>query len=122
MTTINIEMMHCDMYLKGHYEPGNGTSYRAIAVRWRDAEYQQHLGTISDGWLVVSCNTGRAYLFQAHEPLADNYIREHLGGLPGDYPHFGNLIRRLINRPNYYPDDMPDDIEAYRNERAERMP
>lgn len=83
---------------KGHYEPGNGTSYRVIAVRWQDAEYQQALGEVSDGWLVVSCNSGRAYLFQAEGCLYDGYIQEHLGGLPGDYPYFGDLVRAVLER------------------------
>ena len=82
----------------GHYEPGNGTSYRAIAVHWQNEEYQQMLGRVSDGWLVVSCNTGKAYLFQANGFLVDDYIWGHLGGLPSDYPHFGDLVRKLIER------------------------
>ncbi len=82
----------------GHYEPGNATSYRAIAVPWHNAEYQQFLGSVSDGWLVVSCNTGRAYLFQEKGILLDEYIQEHLGGYRSDYPHFGDLIRTLIGR------------------------
>lgn len=83
----------------GHYEPGNGTSYRAIAVPWADEEYQQALGTVSDGWLVVSCNSARAYLFQRGGFLLDEYIADHLGGGSGDYPHFGDLVRALLERP-----------------------
>lgn len=82
----------------GHYEPGNGTSYRAIAVRWRNAEYQQALGLVEDGWLVVSCNTGQAHLFQREGALLDEYIQKHLGSGLGDYPHFGDLVRALIGR------------------------
>lgn len=82
----------------GHYEPGNGTAYGAIAVRWQNAAYQQTLGRVEDGWLVVSCNTGRAYLFQREGVLLDEYIQKHLGGYPGDYPYFGDLIRTLVGR------------------------
>ena len=82
----------------GHYEPGNGTAYQAIAVRWQFGEYQGALGMVGDGWLVVYCNTGRAYLFQRGGYLADDYIQEHLGGLHGDYPYVGDFIRKLIDR------------------------
>ena len=92
---------------RGHYEPGNGTSYRAIAVRWKSDEYQQILGAVSDGWLVVSCNTGKAYLFQSHGTLLDEYIQKHLGGYNADYPYFGDLIRELINRP--FPPNWSED-------------
>lgn len=85
----------------GEYEPGNGTRYTAVAVPWQATPDQVmgRLGFVSDGWLVVSGNSGRAYLFQRHGFLADNHIQEHLGGYDGDYPFFGDLVRRLVNRP-----------------------
>ena len=84
----------------GEYEPGNGTRYTAIAIPWRATPDQVmgQLGFVSDGWLVVSGNSGRAYLFQRHGYLVDDHIQEHLGGYPGDYPYFGDLVRRLVNR------------------------
>ena len=84
----------------GEYEPGNGTRYTAVAVPWRatPSKTMGKLGFVSDGWLVVSGNSARAYLFQRAGPLTDDYIRKHLGGYPGDYPYFGDLVRRLINR------------------------
>ena len=91
----------------GHYEPGNGTSYRAIAVPWNIDEYQQALGTVSDGWLVVSCNTARAYLFQRGGFLLDEYIAKHLGGGEGDYPHLGDVVRTLLARPGPGPGPGP---------------
>jgi len=83
----------------GEYEPGNGTNYKAIAVPWNLGKSMNSLGCVVDGWLVVSCMASRkAYLFQADGPLVNRYIQEKLGGYEGDYPYFGNLIRRLIRR------------------------
>lgn len=85
--------------LIGEYEPGNGTSYQAIALRWESAANFKTLGRIAPGgWLVVSCNTRLSHLFQAKGMLTDRYIREKLGGLKEDYPYFGDLVRRLIRR------------------------
>ena len=82
----------------GEYEPGNGTSYTAVAVRWRVDVVMGAMGYINDGWLVVSGNSGKAYLFQYKGTLLDEYIQEHLGGFAGDYPYFGDLIRKLVDR------------------------
>ena len=117
----------------GEYEPGNGTRYTAVAIPWmgREDQVMGALGFVSDGWLVVSGNSGRAYLFQKDGYLVDAAVQEHLGGYPGDYPYFGDLIRSMIQRDgpdgrckvgNRYRSDMPDDHEAYYNERAEQMP
>lgn len=106
----------------GEYEPGNGTRYTAIAVPWTADSYltMGMLGNVTDGWLVISGNSGRAYLFQKEGTLVDEYIADHLGG---DYPYFGHLIRQMLGRPVGLPrQDMPDDPESYHNERAERIP
>jgi len=85
--------------LVGEYEPGNGTNYKAIAVRWPSDASFNYLGSIySEGWLVVNCNTRLAYLFQEQGVLVDKYIRETLGGTEEDYPYFGDLVRKLISR------------------------
>ena len=130
-TTPNITQTHgC---IIGEYEPGNGTRYTAVAIPWKAPadRVMGALGFVSDGWLVVSGNSGRAYLFQREGYLLDYHIQEHLGGYPGDYPYFGDLIRSMIKRDrpshpapmgNRYRDDMPDDPEHYYNERAEQMP
>ncbi len=85
----------------GEYEPGNGTRYTAIAVPWiTNADLMMGtLGSVADGWLVVSGNQGRAALFQKYGTLVDHYIMEKLGSGPDDYPYFGDLIRALIGRP-----------------------
>jgi len=76
-----------------------GTNYKAIAVRWLSDANFNHLGTINPGgWLVVNCNNGLAYLFKEKGLLADGYIQEKIGGLPEDYPYFGDLVRKLISR------------------------
>ena len=117
----------------GEYEPGNGTRYTAVAIPWkaRESQVMGALGFVSDGWLVVSGNSGRAYLFQKDGYLVDAHIQRHLGGDPGDYPYFGDLIRSMIMRDgpngryqvgNRYRDDMPDDPEFYYNDRATRLP
>jgi hypothetical protein len=86
----------------GHYEPDNGTSYRAIAISWNSEVYLQGLGCISaEGYLVVNCLNCKAYLFQKNGFLVDSYIQEKLGLSQGDYPYFGDLIRRLLNREYY---------------------
>lgn len=82
----------------GEFEPGNATRYTAVAVRWQVHKTMGAMGYIEDGWLVVSGNSGRAYLFQKRGILLDEYIQEHLGGFNGDYPYFGDLIRKLIGR------------------------
>ena len=82
----------------GEYEPGNGTRYTAVAVRWRFDVVMGAMGYVDDGWLVVSGNSGKAYLFQHTGTLLDEYIQEHLGGFNGDYPYFGDLVRKLIGR------------------------
>ncbi|TET24092.1 MAG: hypothetical protein E3J76_03615 [Candidatus Aminicenantes bacterium] len=84
----------------GEYEPGNGTNYKAIMTRWLSGQDLKVLGKVTFGWLVVNCNTGLAHLFQEKGLLTDDYIQEKLGGLDGDYPYFGDLIRRLIGREN----------------------
>jgi len=84
----------------GEYEPGNGTNYKAMAAEWSSNQYMKTLGRVTSGWLVVSCNTGSAYLFQEKGLLTDTFIREKLGGFSDDYPYFGDLIRRLIRREN----------------------
>ena len=40
-----------DGKLIGHWEPGNGTSYKVIAVLWHHDGYMHVLGCVSDGWL-----------------------------------------------------------------------
>ena len=106
----------------GEYEPGNGTRYTAVAIPWKAPadRVMGALGFVSDGWLVVSGNSGRAYLFQKDGYLMDRSIQKHLGGYPGDYPYFGDLLRSMIMRdvPKGSFDDMPDDPEHYYNERA----
>ena len=85
--------------LIGEYNPGNGTNYKAIGVRWISEKNFNALGSIRlGGWLVVNCNNGRAHLFQGRGLLVDDYIQEKLGGLREDYPYFGDLIRTLISR------------------------
>lgn len=90
----------CIPYLVGEYEPGNGTRYTAVAMLWTDHALltMGRMGCVSNGWLVASGLSGRAYLFQGRGLLTDDYIMEHLGGNPGDYPYFGDLIRRLTMR------------------------
>lgn len=82
----------------GIYEPGNGTRYTAIAVPIEPDTPLGALGYVEQGWLVVSGNTARAYLFQKSGYLLDYYIQENLGGHRGDYPYMGDLIRALIER------------------------
>ncbi len=96
----SIEIRNLSEHVRlGHYEPGNGTSYRVIAIRGNFGE-QQSLGYVEgDGWVVVSCMGHRqAYLFKEGGYLDDYYIQEKLGGFPGDYPHFGDLVRAIISR------------------------
>ena len=132
-TTPKITQVHNSCII-GEYEPGNGTRYTAVAIPWKAPadRVMGALGFVSDGWLVVSGNSGRAYLFQRGCYLLDDDIQEILGGHPGDYPYFGDLIRSMIMRDGpdgpfqignrYRRDNMPDDPEGYYNDRAEQMP
>lgn len=121
--------VHGDLNI-GEYEPGNGNRYTAIATRWSAGLVMMGtLGLVDEGWLVVSGNTGKAALFQERGFLTDDYIQEKLGGWLDDYPYFGDLIRLLVMRPGPAlpmsiptEEDMPEDREAYYNERAEMMP
>lgn len=82
----------------GEYEPGTGTNYKVIAVPWHYAGSMNALGRVTGGWLVVNCNNRKAYLFQKEPYLTDNYIQEKLGGYHDDYPHLGNLVRKILER------------------------
>tara|TARA_Y100000310_G_scaffold326184_1_gene390750 strand:+ start:2797 stop:3102 length:306 start_codon:yes stop_codon:yes gene_type:complete len=84
--------------LVGEYEPGNGTRYTAVAVPWAFEDMMGALGQVSEGWLGGSGNTARTYLLQRGGYLVDDYIQSKFGGLPGDYPYFGDLIRALTGR------------------------
>lgn len=95
--TITEAPLGCLMRI-GEYEPGNGTSYKAIAVKFPFNSNFKMMGRVSDGWLVVNCNIARSHLFQREGLLFDKYIREKLGGGPDDFPYFGDLIRKLIYR------------------------
>lgn len=101
MTTRQPRTIRGGNLVVGEYEPGNGTRYTALAVPvWLGpAQVMGALGFVSDGWLVVSGNSGRASLLQKDGILVDAYIAKHLGGLPGDYPYFGDLIRLMVGRP-----------------------
>jgi len=82
----------------GEYEPGNGKLYKAIVVKFPFNLSFNMMGRVSNGWLVVNCNTAKSHLFQAEGLLMDKYIREKLGGSPSDYPYFGDLVRKLVYR------------------------
>ena len=88
----------------GEYEPGNGARYTAVAVPWQGPGFALGgLGNVSDGWLVIAGNSGRAHLFQKTGFLTDDYIREKLEGRSlglCDFPEFGDLIRFMIARPS----------------------
>lgn len=89
-------------YRYGFYEPGNMTRYTAVAIHMPGEVGLGILGVVTDGWLVVSGNTGKAYLFQGGKaPLLDDYVQQHLGGLDGDYPYMGDLVRKLTDRPGW---------------------
>ncbi len=100
MKGITVRMLDTNARIRmGHYGPGNGTSYKAIAISWDFPGSFQGLGSISPGgWLVVNCLNCRAYLFQRDGFLVDSYIQEKLGLSQGDYPYFGDLIRELLGR------------------------
>lgn len=83
----------------GEYNPENGTNYKAVAISWPSEEDFNALGSIdAPGWLVINCNTKLSHLFRAKGLLTNSYIKEKLGGSKGDYPYFGDLVRKLIFR------------------------
>jgi len=83
----------------GRYIPGNGTEYWAAALPWKSRENVGALGSVDDGWLVVSGLTKKAALMAKEGYVVDSYVQEKLGGLDGDYPFFGILVRALVRRP-----------------------
>jgi hypothetical protein len=86
----------------GEYEPGNGTRYTALAIPWTDQDRSMlgSIGVVSDGWLVVYCNNGRAYLLQGGKSfLTDGYIAEKFVIGREDIPYAAELIRTLTGRP-----------------------
>lgn len=100
MEELSITNLQDNVYL-GEWNPGNGTNYKVIAIRWMSDKNFNCLGAIDPmGWLVVNCNNSFSHLFQGSGYLLDSYIREKLGGNSEDYPYFGDLVRKLINREN----------------------
>lgn len=98
MTEIKVKTLPNGVRI-GEYEPGNGTSYMAVAVPWEYSGSMNALGGVEGcGWLVVNCLNRLAYLFRNGGQLADDYIQEKLGGTKRDYPYLGDLIRRLLGR------------------------
>ncbi|MEE9519418.1 MAG: hypothetical protein V3V93_04045 [bacterium] len=114
---------------KALYEPGNGTAYSAVAMRYRLGSCGG-LGSVDDGWVVVSGLTCKAYLFQKDGgPLVDEYIKEKFGGLDGDYPFFGDLVRTLVDRSGSEnvrqllvidPEEEPERVENVRCKAREK--
>jgi hypothetical protein len=85
----------------GAYEPGNGTRYTAIGILWTDENQMMlgGIGVVSDGWLVIYCNSGKCYLLQKEGWLTNEYIAEKFGIGQGDIPYAAELIRTLTGRP-----------------------
>lgn len=88
---------HGANYRVGEWEPGNGTRYTAVAIPWSTPISMGHMGFVKEGWLVVY-GSGKAHLLQKVGYLADPYLAEHFGILPGDFPWAGDLIRALVDR------------------------
>ena len=95
---MKLTIHHETDYRVGEWEPGNGTRYTAVAIRWVTPILMNRMGYVEDGWLVVCGLTGKAHLLQARGYLADHYLAEHFGILPGDFPWAGDLIRALVDR------------------------
>lgn len=81
------------------YEPGNGTSYRAVGVRVRGALAVGELGSVEDGWLVALSPSRRAHLFQPTGFLAQEYVAEKFGlHAPPDVAAAAIAIAALLSR------------------------
>jgi len=77
-------------------EPGNGTRYDIIGIRFSGRLYTGgRLGSVSDGWLITLGN-GRSYLFQTEDFLAPWYVEEKLGVGAGDSEHVARAIAEMI--------------------------
>lgn len=77
-------------------EPGNGTRYDVIGVKFTGRIYTaSRLGSVSDGWL-ITLGSGRSYLFQEGDIVARWYVEEKLGVGPGDSEHVAWAIAEMI--------------------------
>jgi len=82
----------------------DGTRYEMMAFRVRPGDFSfGSMGTVTDGWLVVSHLYRKAYLFQPTGHLDEDYVAEKL--LPkahrsrADARNMTILLRKLIDRP-----------------------
>lgn len=96
LRTPKVERRH-DGYIYGKYEPGNGTSYQAIAVRIKGTVSCGWLGTVTDGWLVVSGMAScRGYLVPRGGFLHPSWVAEHFDLHGEDAYMFTELLRVML--------------------------
>jgi len=100
----------------GIYQPGNGTRYTVLAMRWSAPPPTStvypltpvslgELGYVPNGWLVVICMSvpGKAYLLADSGFLATSYVMSHFKiDSEEDANHITHLISRLIGRPSEF--------------------
>lgn len=84
-----------------HYvhQPGDMTRYEIVAVELRDGGLSfGNLGRVSRSPVLVICGrTGKAYLFEAGDDIAEWYIEEHFELTnPHDIHHFTELVAQAI--------------------------
>lgn len=78
----------------------DSTHYEMLAMKIKGTFSMGTLGTVTDGWLVVSHLNRKAYLFQPKGYLDILYVTEKLEPWSRtDAENMTKLLRQLINRP-----------------------
>lgn len=77
----------------------DGTIYQMMAFKIPGVFSMGGLGSVEDGWLVVSHLKRRAYLFKERGELDPTYIGEKFGGSSRDAENMTILLGELIGRP-----------------------
>ena len=91
---------HRDGYIYGKYEPGNGTSYKALAFPIKDYVDCGWMGSINGGWLIVSGLANcRGYLLPKNPYLSVGWIADHFDLVGEDARYFTRLLQKMLEAP-----------------------
>jgi len=86
-----------DGIIFGKYEPGNGTSYKALATPVKGLVDCGWLGSIGGGWIVVSGMANcRGYLVPCNIYLDVSWVGEHFDLVGEDALCFTKLLEAML--------------------------
>lgn len=86
-------------YIQGSYEPGNSTRYTAVAIPTDGYLCLGWLGSIDDGWIVVSGMANKKAHLLDSSCLYPRYIAEKFDLHGPDAEMFTELLKAMIGRP-----------------------